>query len=68
MISNAMTKMGLQRSPHAFSESPERTVSMDPVDEFPGGKLRFCIRLIARRKIGKDRNSQAAGRGSRTHL
>ena len=47
-------------------ETLERAVSMDPSDELAGENLRFCMRQIARRKIGKDGNSQAARRGPRT--
>jgi len=38
-------------------ETLERAVSMDPSDQLARENLRFCIRKIARRKIGKTRNS-----------
>ncbi len=47
-------------------ETLERAVSMDPSDALARENLRFCMRKIARRKIGKDRKSQAARRGPRT--
>ena len=47
-------------------ETLERAVSMDPSDELARENLRFCMRKIARRKIGKAGNSQAARRGPRT--
>jgi Tfp pilus assembly protein PilF len=46
-------------------ETLERAVSMDPSDELAAENLRFCMRKIARRKIGKAGNSQAARRGPR---
>jgi len=47
-------------------ETLERAVSMDPGDALARENLRFCMRKIARRKIGKAGNSQAARRGPRT--
>jgi tetratricopeptide (TPR) repeat protein len=47
-------------------ETLERAVSMDPSDELAAENLRFCMRKIARKKIGKAGNSQAARRGPRT--
>jgi len=44
----------------------ERAVSMDPTDELARENLRVCLRKIARRRIGKTGNSQAARRGPRT--
>ena len=47
-------------------ETLERAVSMDPSDELAAENLRLCMREIARRKIGKAGNSQAARRGPGT--
>lgn len=47
-------------------ETLERAVSMDPSDALARENLRFCMRKIARRRIGKAGNSQAARRGPRT--
>ena len=47
-------------------ETLERAVSMDPSDALAAENLRFCMRKIARRKMGKAGNSQAARRGPRT--
>ncbi len=47
-------------------EPLERAVSMDPGNEISAENLRFCKRQIARRKIGKAGNAQAARRGPRT--
>jgi Flp pilus assembly protein TadD len=46
-------------------ETLERAVSMDPGDALARENLRFCMRKIARRKIGKAGNAQAARRGPR---
>ena len=46
-------------------ETLERAVSMDPSDELARENLRFCMRKIAGRKIGKVGKSQAARRGPR---
>jgi Flp pilus assembly protein TadD len=47
-------------------ETLERAVSMDPSDELAAENLRLCMREIARRRIGKAGNSQAARRGPGT--
>jgi tetratricopeptide (TPR) repeat protein len=47
-------------------ETLERAVAMDPTDELARENLRFCLQEIARGKIGKTGNSQAARRGPGT--
>ena len=46
-------------------ETLERAVAMDPRDELAAENLRFCMKKMAGRKIGKAGKSQAARRGSR---
>ena len=46
-------------------ETLERAFAMDPRDELAAENLRFCMKKMAGRKIGKAGNSQAARRGSR---
>ena len=47
-------------------ETLERAVSMDPSDKLAAENLRFCVRKMARRRIGKAGKSRAARRGPRT--